>query len=59
MENGNITDNMKKGEIAEILYKAIERMNNELYVTVGYELEGCGAHTEPVLGEGGPLELTA
>lgn len=28
LENGNITDHMKKGEIAEILYKAIERMNN-------------------------------
>lgn len=42
LENGNIIDNIKKGEITEILYSAIERMNNELCVTVEYELEGCG-----------------
>lgn len=59
MENGNITDNIKKGEIEEILHKVIERMNNELYITVRYELEGCGAQAEPVLGKGGRLELMA
>lgn len=60
LENGNITDKMKKDETAEMLYRAIERMNNELYVTVEYELEGCGARAEPVfLRKGGQLELKA
>lgn len=60
LENGNIIDNMKKGKTADILYRAIERMNNELYVTVKYELEGYGAHAEPVLlHKDGQLELKA
>lgn len=57
LENRNI-DYRKKCQIAEILYRAIERMDNELYVMAEYELEGCGAHAEPVLlHKGGQLEL--
>lgn len=37
LENGNI-DYMKKYQIAEILYRAIERMDIELYAMVEYEL---------------------